>query len=58
MASGQPLSSLHKNLFEKVKRGEVEDVIKMVRDYNIDPSVVIDEKDKFCQTPLFSACII
>ena len=58
MAQGQQLSSEHKQLFEKVKRGEVEEVARMVRDFNIDVTVVIDEKDKFCQTPIFAAATI
>ena len=30
----------------------------MVREYNIDISIVFDVKDKFCQTPIFTAATI
>lgn len=45
-------------LFEKVKRGEVDEVVRFVRESGIDISKVIDEPKNFCQNPAFSACII
>lgn len=51
-------SPLHKALFDKVKRGEVEEVIRMVRESNIDCANLVDETKNFSQTPIFSACIV
>lgn len=49
---------LHKNLFEKVKRGDVDEVVRIVRESGIDVSQVIDEPKNFSQTLAFTACII
>ena len=51
-------SVLHRTLFDKVKKGEVDEIIRMVRTHNIDVTTVIDEAKNFSQTPIFSACII
>ena len=51
-------SPLHRTLFEKVKRGEVEEVIRMIRESNIDCANLVDEPKNFSQTPIFSACIV
>ena len=56
-APGQP-NPLHKVLFEKVKRGEVDEVVRFVRESGIDITKVNDEPKNFCQNPAFSACII
>lgn len=49
---------MHKNLFEKVKRGDVDEVVRIVRESGIDVSQVIDEPKNFSQTLAFTACII
>ena len=49
---------LHKSLFEKVKRGDVDEVVRIVRESGIDVSQVIDEPKNFSQTLAFTACII
>ena len=40
-------SVLHRTLFDKVKKGEVDEIIRMVRAHNIDVSTVIDEAKNF-----------
>ena len=40
-------SMLHKTLFDKVKKGEVDEVIRMIRTHNIDVSTLIDEPKNF-----------
>ena len=57
MQMGQQ-SVLHRTLFDKVKKGEVDEVVRMIQTHNIDCSTVIDEAKNFSQTPIFSACII
>ena len=44
--------------YQKVKKGEVDEVLRMIRDFNIDCSSVVDEAKNFLQTPIFSACIV
>ena len=51
------ISPLHKVIFDKVKRGEVDEVIRLVRDSSIDVKQVLDEPKNFSQTPIFHACI-
>ena len=41
------LSPIQKQLFDKVKRGEVEEVIRMVREFNIDLATLVDEPKNF-----------
>ena len=48
---------LHKAIFDKVKRGEVDEVIRLVRESSIDVKQVLDEPKNFSQTPIFHACI-
>lgn len=59
MSGGGGISNpLHRALFEKVKRGEVDEVIKLVQESNLDLTSLVDEPKNFSQTPIFSACII
>jgi len=46
-AGGQP-NPLHKTIFEKVKRGEVDEVVRLVRESGIDASKLLDEPKNFC----------
>ena len=38
---------LHRTIFDKVKKGEVDEIIRMVRTHNIDVTTVIDEAKNF-----------
>ena len=38
---------LHRSLFEKVKRGEIDEVVRLVREHNIDLKHVVDEAKNF-----------
>ena len=59
MATGPVLQTpIVKQLFEKVKKGDVEDVVQMVREYGLDIANLIDEAKNFSQTPIFSACVV
>lgn len=49
---------LMKTIFEKVKRGEVDEVVRLVRESGIDLSQVVDESKNFNQSLAFPACII
>lgn len=49
---------LHKTLFEKVKRGEVDEVVRLVRESGIDLGQVMDEAKNFSQSLAFTACIV
>ena len=40
-------SPVSKQLFEKVKKGDVEEVVQMVREYGIDIANLIDEPKNF-----------
>ena len=55
--SGFP-NAVQKVLFEKVKRGEIDQVKLMVEQQKIDLKTIQDEQKNFCQTPIFSACIV
>lgn len=50
-------NSFYRSLFEKVKQGDLEEVIAMIREHGIDVANLYDE-GAFKQTPLFSACVI
>ena len=52
------LNPLHRTLFDKVKRGEVEEVRRLIQESNVDVKAVIDEPKNFSQTLLFSACVV
>ena len=47
-----------KQLFEKIKKGDVEEVVSLVREYDIDISSFTDEAKNFSQSPIFSACVV
>ena len=49
---------MHKQLFDKVRGGDVDDVVRMVREFNIDVSSVVDEAKNFHQHLVFTACVI
>ena len=57
-SAGGIVNPLHRALFEKVKRGEVDGVTQLVQESNIDIANLVDEPKNFSQTPIFSACII
>ena len=59
MATGPVLQSpIVKQLYDKVKKGDVEDVVQMVREYGLDIANILDEAKNFSQTPNFSACVV
>ncbi len=41
-----------------MKKGEVEEVIRMIKESNIDVKTLIEEPKNFSQNPIFSACIV
>ena len=45
-APAQP-NSVSKQLFEKVKKGDVEEVVQMVREYGLDLTTLLDEPKNF-----------
>ena len=48
MATGPVLQSpIVKQLYEKVKKGDVEDVVQMVREYGLDVTNILDEAKNF-----------
>ena len=49
---------MHKQLFDKVRGGDVDDVVRMVREFNIDVSSVVGEAKNFHQHLVFTACVI
>jgi ankyrin repeat protein len=46
-----------KVIFDKVERGEVDEVIRLVRESAIDIKLLISEPKNFSQTPVFHACV-
>ena len=52
------LNPLHKTLFDKVKKGDIEDVRRLVNETGIDLRSVLDEPKNFSQTLIFSACVV
>ena len=50
-------NSFYRSVFDKVKSGDIEEVMNMVREHGIDVANLYDE-GAFKQTPLFSACVI
>lgn len=49
---------LKKQIFDLVKKGEVDEVVRLVRDTNLDIANLLDEPKNFSQTPIFYAAII
>ena len=45
-------------MFEKVRHGEIDEVVRMVQESNIDVTSVVDEAKNFNQTLIFTACVI
>ena len=45
-------------MFDKVKRGEIEEVRRLIQESNVDVKAVIDEPKNFSQSLLFSACVV
>ena len=45
-------------IFDKVKRGDVDEVVRITRGSGIDLGQVVDEPKNFSQTLAFTACII
>ena len=45
--SGVAQSTYTKQLFEKIKKGDVEEVVSMVREYGIDIATLVDEGKNF-----------
>lgn len=54
----QTPNTFGRQLFDKIKRGDVEDVISMVREYGIDLKLLLDEPKNFSQSVVFSACVV
>jgi len=46
-SDGTNASSLFKSLLEKVKRGEIDEMIRLVRESGVDMSQVFDESKNF-----------
>ena len=55
---GSKLNPLHKTLFEKVKKGLLDEVRQLITESNVDVRCVIDEPKNFSQTLIFSACVV
>ena len=53
-----PPITFGKQLFDKIKKGDVEEVSGLVREYGIDLANLIDEPRNFSQTVIFSACVV
>ena len=53
-----PMSPLHKQVFEKVKKGEIDEVVRLVRENNLDINQVRDEQKNFYQSPMFAATVL
>lgn len=51
-------SSLVRQFFEKLSKGECEEIISMVNNFGLDVSSVRNDAANFLQTPLFEACAI
>lgn len=51
-------STLGRSIFDKIKKGDIEDVVRTVRESNIDMRNLVDEPKNFNQTPIFSASVI
>ena len=45
-------------MFDKIKKGDIDDVVSMIKDYNIDVATLIDEQKNFSQSVVFSACVV
>jgi hypothetical protein len=54
----QVSSQLVRSFFEKLQKGECEEIISMVNSYGLDVSSVRNDAANFLQTPLFEACAI
>ena len=53
-----PQSDIIKTFYEKVKKGEVDEVVNMAHEMGIKVSNLTDEQKNFSQTPIFSGCIV
>lgn len=56
--SGVAFNPLHRSLFDRVKKGDIDGVVKLVQGSNIDMAHLLDEAKNFSQSPIFSACVI
>ena len=52
------MNPIHKQIFDKVKKGEVDEVIRIIRESNIDVTQIQDEAKNFNQSPMFAASVI
>ena len=52
------MSPLHKQIFDKVRKGEVDEVVRLITEQNLDVSQIQDEAKNFNQSPMFAASVI
>ena len=50
--------AVKKQIFETIKKGEIDEVVKLIRETGVDIANLQDEARNFSQTPIFYAAII
>ena len=50
--------AVKKQIFETIKKGEIDEVVKLIRETSVDIANLQDEPRNFSQTPIFYAAII